>query len=596
MDHSITVGDDDDDCDHRLADRIVAIPPGSELHVDGYCLCFHVYRIAYARHLNSVLHSKSNHHQRPCARYKKNALQSLTPAQVRHLLPTFLPLKLLADVTTEFVQTLRLHKMLIAVYWDGEKRYCFKQATDDRRQSSRDDDWSDFHQYCLYGRVPAVSSLCEWCKALPMHRLFSTQVLHALQVSNVAMTFCDEEADAVLARAVRGKRHAYIVGFDADFCFFPDANYIPMPTLHAPSLSSSSSSRSSSGAVTACVIRRDALAAWLHLPHEDLMVELAILMGNDYVDPAEAEFANCPVPTGNFYCTEKILAFLRDQDASFRVTSRSDEVEEALRFVRLLYDLEDLTEFDFQGEEDCGDEDDGGGEYGSEDDVVDVSHTESLSSSWRPHVPLDDLDLQNAALVPMKDCSVKEAVLRCLQAHVDRVAVDHSGALLTQEHVSALAQLSISERQSYKIVDKGIANKAWRPDWLDVVAVYAIEKVIHRVIWGAPASPVVRLHPPYAMFDAYKFHALLAATRDLATAIPAPMTAAAPRIAPVEVSNDAAPEVVERPVLPVDEFEDIILESVRRNRVTIIQGDTGCGTSLADSNMFHWGKLLTLFD
>ena len=36
----------------------------------------------------------------------------------------------------------------------------------------------------------------------------------------------------------------------------------------------------------------------------------------------------------------------------------------------------------------------------------------------------------------------------------------------------------------------------------------------------------------------------------------------------------------QRPVLPVDEFEDKIIKSVYENRVTIIQGETGCGKLL----------------
>ena len=38
-----------------------------------------------------------------------------------------------------------------------------------------------------------------------------------------------------------------------------------------------------------------------------------------------------------------------------------------------------------------------------------------------------------------------------------------------------------------------------------------------------------------------------------------------------------------RPVLPVDEFENEIIKSVYDNRVTIIQGETGCGKSLSQS-------------
>jgi HrpA-like RNA helicase len=42
----------------------------------------------------------------------------------------------------------------------------------------------------------------------------------------------------------------------------------------------------------------------------------------------------------------------------------------------------------------------------------------------------------------------------------------------------------------------------------------------------------------------------------------------------------AATAAVERLPLPVDEFESTILERIQKNRVTVIQGETGCGTSV----------------
>lgn len=577
MDLSVTV----DQSNLRFSERIVAIPSGSELHIDGYCLCFHLYTVAYARNMDRVLYSKSNHQQRPCARYKN--LQSLSQQQVRHLLPSFLPLKLLSDVTKEFIQMLLKHKMKIVVYWDGQKRYSFKpvakgdkqaedgdeqaeladkqaaekqaeddekrdsfkQATDSKRQSSLDAEWSDFQQYCLYGRMPAVPTVCGWAKVLPKHRLFATQVLHALTVARVDMVFCDEEADHILAQAVRRKKHAYLVGFDSDFCFFPDVNYIPLSTLDA-----------SRNTVTACVIRRDTIAASLDLPDERAMIELAILMGNDYVNPTTAEFQNCSV-AGNRN-TNATLAFLREKGQGYRVTSSWVEVEETLQFVRTLYSLEDLVEFELQ-----------------DDDNHLLAINSDPSATVRPHLPENSLDFQLAVIQPLIDRSVKEVVLRCLQAYVDRVPVDDHRAMLTQEHLTVFQQLVINERHSYKDVDKHITEKNWRPIWEDVMAVYMIEQIIRKSIWGAPKCSVVRLNPPYSFFDQYHYHALLRSVREKATL--SALRTDTPLSPKTAVIAESEP-VVENPSLPVDEFEDVILESVRKHRVTIIQGDTGCGT------------------
>lgn len=551
-----------------LSDRIVEIPPSSELHIDGYCLCFHLFDVAYARHRNSVLHSKSNHHQRPCAR--PNILQSLTPQQVRHLNPSFLPLKLLADVTTEFVRTLTNNNntkngMQLIVYWDGDRRVVHKHATDTKRQSRLDDEWNDYHLYCQSGRMPTVNKICQWATKLPKHRLFCAQVLHSLQASRaVTMVHCDEEADRILAMAVRNKPNAYIVGLDSDFCFFPDANYIPLPTLHA--------AKGGGGAtlplVTACVIRRDALAESLGLPDESAMLELAILLGNDYVDPDTAQFVDRPPPHPRRVGAAPKIDFLRERGEGFRVTSESDEVTEAMRFVRMLYSLESLEEEELFAVSDDDDDDSSLEESSLDDD------NEENTMSMRPMYDDEDVDTSLLVIQPGKDRFFKDVVRRCLQAYVDQGLQDADARRpieLTQEHIATFEQLTINNNQSYKEIDNAMGDKDWRPEWLDVKVVYLIEKLIGKCIWDQYTSPIVSLYPPYFFFDQYKYHALLISHRGNKTKNVAPSFPL--KIGPVD--SPKAEEV--RLVLPVDEFEDTILASVRNNKVTIIHGETGCG-------------------
>jgi hypothetical protein len=515
-----------------------------------------VYEVAYARHINSVLHSKSNHQQRPCVR--PNVLQSLSAQQVRHLIPSFLPLKLLADVTKEFVQTLRnKHRMNVIVYWDGDKRYTFKQATDGKRQCRLEQEWADYHQYCENGRMTGVKRLCQWASSLPKHRLFSSQVLHALLVARVDMVFCEEEADRVLAKATTNNPAAYIVGSDSDFCFFPNVNYIPLPTLDA----------SRNDVVTACVIRRDTLTESLRLPDENAMIELAILLGNDYVDPSTAEL-DCP-PVEFRDRTDQIVLFLRDQGAGYRVTSKSDETQDALRFVRMLYSLGDLTEFD------CLDKSRTESEHVSSEHVAD----EDSVTFTRPHIADEELNGCLRMVQPDIDKTVKGSVLRCLRAYVDRanrLGGSQETLHVSEEHLTVLEQMSINERQTYKDMDKEIPDKMWRPKWDDVLVVYLIEKIVNRYVWDFRDSPLTRINPPYSVFDPYVYHALLRKARDAATSDSVPNDVAPTRALAMNVVE---PEVVERPSLPIDEFETDILASVRKHRVTVIQGDTGCGKS-----------------
>ena len=586
----------DQSCHHRLAERIVRIPQGSELHIDGYGLCFHLYSVAYARHLDSVLggpqhqrHQRSTGYlhspERPCARYNtsnnNNPTSALSPAQIRHVLPTFLPLQLLSQVTKEFVSSLQQGSnntpMQLIVYWDGDQRYVFKTATDQNRRAGVTDLWSHYQQYCLYGRMPPVATICEWEKtAMPKHRLFATQVLHTLQTmssnsnNTLRQVFCHEEADHVMARAVTGRPNAYLVGYDSDFCFFPDCNYVPITTLEVHS--------SSHGVVTACVLRRDAIAQSLNMPKSDdgeILIELAILMGNDYIDPYTAKLDNDwperHAQPKHYHVTDELLQFLRDQGPGYRVTSSDPDTIEALRFVRMVYSLQgDLRGFALEEE---------------------MTVLQQSDAHVFPHLDSDTVDYAMAKVQPLVDTSVKAAVLRCLQDYVDRTAglnvsnddnEDHP-ILMTQSQLDTFQNMTVDDQKTMKEIDRDwMLEPTWRPAWEDVVAVRLLENTIREAIRHSLTSPVVRLHPPYRIFDQYQYFALRHQQQKTASQ-PALPPAATHSVADNEENDDEndrrTPSVEQRPVLPVDDFEDTILESVEANRVTIIQGGTGCGKS-----------------
>jgi len=288
------------------------------------------------------------------------------------------------------------------------------------------------------------------------------------------------------------------------------------------------------------------------------------------------------------------LDFLRHQGEGYRVTSKSAEITETLRFVRKLYNLESLSEFPFEQDSDNDNSetyDDDGGDYVVLNETASTTQSSGQEKSVttaaagvRPVIDKDVIDLKSIAIHPLKDRSVKEAVLRYLQHYVDHAPIDDPKTFLTQEHLEAFRQLTIDARQSYKVIDKEIADKEWRPVWKDVLAVYMIEKIISKTVQNSLGSWLVRLHPPYAFFDQYKYHALLHVLRNRALSPPHPLSIASSTMLPseeqpaIQLSLAPPPDSAERPELPVDEFEDVILESVKKHRVTIIQGETGCGT------------------
>ena len=641
------------------------------LHLDGNGLAFHLHRVAYARHVQHVknlIHQskknnhKNNHHNNSSKNKKRNIPPacSVSDVPIRHvtaLLPSFLPLHELATVTVEFMTALQHAQpgCRILVYWDGDLRRITKQETDTHRRHYRiSQEWSQLELYCEQGALPTLfgassstaaaassssSCLCHWEELFPKSRLFQAQIIHAVERmgggSLVQNVICLEEADHVMARAATNRPHDYIVANDSDFCFFPQINYIPLTTLAvssnatttttaaaaSSSLSSwSSSSLASPPLMTGVVIRRDELAQTLGLSHESLLVELAILRGNDYLpDPrtAELDYYNNHGPhhhsKGQATVSECIQFLTERQDelngekqdgVSYQVTSPSPNTQEKMKFIRALYNLQNLDEFALQDPKLVEQQE-------RRRLLLEQSMDSECTVEHDEMVIPDDLDVSLAKVQPLTDRSVKDAVLRCLQHYVNHqqqkkqggkrgvqeddddddddddqagdgswttISASASGKMnLTQEHIDVFANLTMQEDLN-EMVDKIMAlHPRWRPLWSDVPAVYLIEKTIAMSLKLSADCPLVRLCPPYSFFDAYRFHAALQLHRQEKNAIKVENVK---DNAAVKPAAEQPTTVVERPVLPIDEHEEVILQTVRDNRVTIIQGGTGCGVRI----------------
>ena len=600
-------------------DRLVDIPKGSTLHIDGFALCFQVHRVAHARHCQQIL--KKN----PSKTNKKGK-----PWRVRQMIPCFLPSSLLTETLEEFIEALRGQcKLVLIVYWDGKKRYApptgsfaaifdkeksdvpsktstgldagsdvegddnsdsdvtsseertpaaFKNETEQVRLSQRADEWSVLQDYCIHGRIPTD----DWEREFPKNRMFVGQIMQHLYLMNVAMEFCEEEADSIMARTISGKSSSYILGFDSDFCFFPTALYIPSNTLLLDQ---------ETGTLRAIVLCRDILAESLEIP-ETSMVELAILMGNDYVsDIARFDLPEIdtkkgkdesPCPTKKQLLskspTTKVKAFiklLRYHGEGFQVQSHDPDISECLLFIRILYNLGDMSKYEMEETT-----------LGQEPSLLPAAIGMTVELS---------LALQTASMDQGKgDTSLRDAVVRYLEMIIEhqeksdtKLLIEDAPALkvLTQSHIEAFKLLSL-QRPPYPQIDKQIKDSHWRPLWSDVPAVYWIERLINVIVRNAIEELYVRekqildkIQSPGDVFDSYGYHAYLKVAREASLLC-------------VEATVDAGDVEMEVPILaeewaeetetkklklPVDEHHREILDSVKKNRVTIIQGDTGCG-------------------
>ena len=571
---------------HIPFDRIQAIPSNAELYLDGVCVCFQIHSVAYARHRQQVL--GGNNSSSNSRRTKTTTANHLTAAQIRHLMPCFLPTDLLTQVTLEFLETLLQENRNVKVYWDGDLRYAppvltdkdendstatdpapmfFKQDTELSRQSKRQDEWSNLQRYCEQGRLPSAQEwpLVQWERAFPKTRLFISQVMAAMvgnQNNRFEMIFCQEEADALMAKSVSGNTNAYIVGLDSDFCFFPDVNYIPIHTLIHDEYDKQ---------LKAIILRRDTIAASLELPHERLMVELAMLMGNDYVSQDDEIASRAlgmdvakKMQKGKLMSkTKAAIAFLKQQSEDFQLECNNHpQLQACMDFCRNVYNLQDMSEYAM--EEAVSGE--------AENGLIPLVH-ESLRE-----------ELKEAVVDPELDDSFQDAVIR----YVEKIA-ENAGRIVDQNQEAddtPTLDFTSEQLETFRqvvacrtapdatpptpvMIDQDIIrDDKWRPAWEDVAAAYWIERIISKVYANTLEQQGVainhlKLDAPGNIFDSYLFYAMMRVARN--------------KLQPAVTEKPPAMEEEPRLKLPVDEFESTILESVRKNRVTIIQGETGCG-------------------
>ena len=523
-------------------DRIARIPSHSTLALDGNGLAYYLHHVAYSRHFDQVTGGQALPNAAGCCCKTKH----LSETQVTRLLPQYMPLSLLENVTKEFVESLQRHGMKLVVYWDGQGRQ-MKAATTQGRKDVRDTEWSNLQQYSMYGVVPRHSSnrtstMCrkDWLYNFPMSRLLLHQVKKTLsEFSSITMIQCEEEADRLVAKASADDPNCYCVGLDSDYCLFPNTRYIPLNTLDA-----------TGSVVTAVVVTRSNLAEQLDLPTEESMIEFAILMGNDYIgNSKDAQLDFCS------FKGEEILDHIRDEGPEYRVTSKLPQVQLAIAFTRALYQFEDLSQFPLDEKPE---------EVMEENEKNDEK---AIADPDRPSLPVD-FDLSLAVPQPF-DVAVSKIVARPIQAFLDNG--NHEGnSLLRQEHLDAY--LELAERLQRESVVKLKDDEVTRPVWENVMAAYIIERIVAHVFRENSSTLLVRMSSPAQVFDHSLFHSILMST---------PTGETAPNVPDAGTNRTRVKESKEeeRQTLPIDEHETEILDAVNRQRVTIIHGETGCGKS-----------------
>lgn len=475
-----------------LLDRLERIPSGSQFHIDGMGLCFHLHAAAYQRNVSSA---------------------SLSRSGSMHLLRTFVPLQDLHEITMEFIHGLQsagIHDM--AIYWDGSARPRFKAETQSMRQAHRDEEWEVLQTYCRSGgRLPRKGL----SRAVPVSPLAMQQIRHSLSSLNLTIVQCEGEADIDMARAVNHHPQRFVVANDTDFCFMESISYIPFSTLHIVQ-----------DVVNAIVLRRDRLAEALGFADEALLVEAAILLGNDYYQPVKS------------MAPSEVIDYLQEQEDDFCVEASNDIDRERLDFIRSLYNLE----YTVRVWEDTN----ANVEFG---DNVHPNKGTAKPTYRMSRASLDPIITANRHNRP------KHVIIECLERYAEDNPED-----LSPEHIQAFIDMDVETQVTLSC-----------PKWDDVVASFVLECTIRHLFRHESFSSDEALYEIYP--SAIQFFEALHRNRNLDVAsTPSNTFTISPQM------DMEAPSV-----LPVDEFKDKIVDSVRRNRVTIVQGGTGCGTSFCFS-------------
>eukprot|EP00635_Sarcinochrysidales_sp_CCMP3193_P009447 CAMPEP_0118893450 /NCGR_PEP_ID=MMETSP1166-20130328/2650_1 /TAXON_ID=1104430 /ORGANISM="Chrysoreinhardia sp, Strain CCMP3193" /LENGTH=1646 /DNA_ID=CAMNT_0006832261 /DNA_START=151 /DNA_END=5091 /DNA_ORIENTATION=+ len=425
----------------------------------------------------------------------------------------------------------------VVVYRDGEKRR-MKEATRLKRLEQRREEWRTLETWVsTTGRFVGAAAA-----QLPRPTLAYECFYLCVARLGVKIVDCEEEADQELAKA-RG----YVLAEDSDFMVFRQCRYVPLEEFEK--LASKRPVR---------VYDRDSVAAALDIAPAERLVDLAILLGNDYTGHLPRQDLAKLCPLNDKAPPDQVLRWVVDQPPTWRVDAGGDEVA----FSRAFYDLEPLDAFPFDPLP-SEDEDDGAPTFLPDDDDDDDDENDVVDDfdAKLPASALFALRYLGRALGATWDPSFVEALFR--RRYTFRMEYCDAVALMLRAlEQNTSGGLKKTRRLKKQATVDGAASFA------DVQASYRYQTAVKRGL-GATTDTNVSIAD---VFDGPTFHAVLVQIQS-------------PNDDDDDQENDdQEPEEEEAfapppAVLPIDAHEEEILGHVGRNRVTILVGETGSGKS-----------------
>jgi hypothetical protein len=583
----------------------------SSLAIDGNGLLFHLFRLSYYRHYKNVTSSNQN-----------KSLQS------QLLLPSFVPLTLAQEITTSYLSSLTIqHGIHLKIYFDGPNQY-MKRLEKASRKERREDEWENVRQLCLNGVLPQTGAskfrssarrqareyelnngeelpqedrsdpLAEmYLSSFPISPLVMDQIERSiyafeemspiLSSGSIHIIECDGEADSEVAKASADDKSGktYALACDSDYLIYGYANDCEHDGIgETKYLLFGQVDPSSDELCVGNALTRSNVAATIGLPISSAMVDLSILMGNDYTGPfvkhedtkKRKEYweslqwchhgkEDCgdgerlpPESEMSWFDVEGIAEHVADKvGEGLKLTSDDEELRSAIEFSYALYSFGDISSFSSNATESNAVE---------EDDI-------NVGAAIFPSLPLD-LDL-TLARDTSSDTDIVDAALSPMVSYKSNVGPDEDELqYIEQRHIDAFRMTL--ETMMLANPQRHVDSPRHKMRWVDIQALYVMEKCLLAAIEDfADVAPC-------NTFDHAIFHSCLESLsfddfpldNELVSRNEKSFLEEATEHPSIQETKDDGPLV-----LPIDEHKEEILHTVKTQRVTIIHGETGCGKS-----------------
>lgn len=421
------------------------------------------------------------------------------------------------------------------------------------------------------GNSISIPSASTFLDEFPTPTLLFQEVHHTLlnlskenhsEAGHLNVIDCESEADrdVALVSALDTSNQTYAVAQDSDFLIFGfkknhplsslgdiHVQYVPLDALVVDGEQ-----------LCGCVITRDKIAKEFRI-EEDLLVEAAILLGNDYTnfmnDPNLRKFVNFFQDTDIIQEKRKsknvqvrdVIDYLSDL-RRFQVESEIYEQQMSIEFSRKLYQLEEVKEYIVNEDTDYLYQ-----SYGPPGDC-DMSIMDN-------HVKALDETLVRQSIRPDDDDSL------CVKS---RIMATFNDMQIYEEDLSDLLRSTLDtmmDSNDTRVNAKNIPSKlSWHEYMLSEVFQKSIQKVLKRNREKEFLDGNHFLLPSNIFDHQYFYHALIETSELFQVTGDSSLN---------DVTSSTPKLEVKRKVLPIDAHRNEILRSIEENRVTIIQGETG---------------------